>query len=48
MLYHQFIVGLDDKREVDLVRVYLGAGRSTVTYTEAKQAVEKAYQNFRV
>lgn len=46
VLGHQFIAGLDDKRKVDLVQVYLGAGKSTVTYAEAKQAVSKAYPRF--
>ena len=43
---HQFIAGLDDKRKVDLVQVYLGAQRSAVSYMDARQAVEKAYQRF--
>lgn len=46
VLGHQFIAGLDDKGKVDLVQVYLGAGKLSVKYTEAKQAVEKAYQRF--
>ena len=46
VLGHQFIAGLDDKGKVDLVQVYLGADKSTVTYTEAKQAVSKAYTRF--
>ena len=46
VLGHQFIAGLDGKGKVDLVQVYLGADKSTVTYTEAKQAVSKAYQRF--
>ena len=46
ILGHQFILGLDDKEKVDLVQVYLRADKSTVTYTEAKQAVGKAYQRF--
>ena len=36
VLGHQFIMGLDNKRKVDLVQVYLGADKSTVTYPEAK------------
>ena len=44
VLGHQFIAGLDDKGKVDLVQVYLGADKTTVTYAEAKQAVGKAYQ----
>lgn len=46
VLGHQFIAGLDDKRKVDLVQVYLGAQRSAVSYMDARQAVEKAYQRF--
>lgn len=46
VLGHQFIAGLDDKGKVDLVQVYLGADKTTVTYTDAKQAVGKAYQRF--
>ena len=46
VLGHQFIAGLDDQRKVDLVLVYLGADKSTVTYAKAKQAVSKAYQRF--
>lgn len=46
VLGHQFIAGLDDKGKLDLVQVYLGADKSTVTYTEAKQAVSRAYQRF--
>ena len=46
LLGHQFIVGLDDRRKVDLVQVYLGANKSTVSYKEAKSAVEKVYQRF--
>lgn len=42
VLGHQFIAGLDDKGKIDLVQVYLGAGKSTVKYTDAKQAVKKA------
>ena len=34
VLGHQFIAGLDDKGKVDLVQVYLGADKTTVTYTE--------------
>ena len=46
VLSHQFIAGLDDRGKVDLVQVYLGANKSTVSYEEAKSAVEKAYQRF--
>ncbi len=46
VLGHQFIVGLDGKRKVDLVQIYLGADKTTVTYDEAKQTVRKAYQRF--
>ena len=46
VLGHQFIAGLDDRGKVDLVQVYLGAKKSTVSYAEAKSAVEKAYQRF--
>lgn len=46
VLGHQFIAGLDNKGKVDLVQVYLRADKSTVTYTEAKQAVSKAYTRF--
>ena len=46
VLGHQFIMGLDDKGKVDLVQVYLGANKSTVTYTKAKQAVSKSYTRF--
>ncbi|MCJ1343817.1 hypothetical protein MMC31_002014 [Peltigera leucophlebia] len=46
VLGHQFIAGLDDKGKVDLVQVYLGANKSTVSYADAKQAVERAYQRF--
>ncbi len=46
ILGHQFIVGLDDKGKVDLVQVYLGDNKSTVSYANARQAVEKAYQRF--
>ena len=46
LLGHQFIAGLDDKGKVDLVQVYSGADKSTVTYTEAKRAVSKAYTRF--
>ena len=46
VLGHQFIAGLDDKGKVDLVQVYLGADKTTVTYAEVKQAVGKAYQRF--
>ena len=37
---------LDNKKKVNLVQVYLGAGKLIVSYTEVKQAVEKAYQCF--
>ena len=46
VLGHQFIAGLDDRGKVDLVQVYLGAKKSTVSYAEAKSAVEKSYQRF--
>lgn len=46
ILGHQFIAGLDDKGKVDLVQIYLEADKSTVTYTEAKQTVSKAYTQF--
>ena len=46
VLGHQFIAGLDDKRKVDLIQVYLGAQKSAVSYMDALQAVEKAYQRF--
>lgn len=46
VLGHQFIAGLDDKGKADLVQVYLGANKSTVSYADAKQAVEKAHQRF--
>ncbi len=46
VLGHQFTAGLDDKGKIDLVQVYLGAGKGTVTYAEAKQAVGRAYQRF--
>lgn len=46
ILSHQFIVGLDDKRKVDLVQVYLGVNKSRVSYAEAKCAIKKAYQRF--
>ena len=46
VLGHQFIAGLDDKRKIDLVQVYLGAQKSTVSYMDARQAVEKASQHF--
>ena len=46
VLGHQFIAGLDDRGKVDLVQVYLGANKSTVSYEEAKSVVEKAYQRF--
>lgn len=46
VLGHQFIAELDDKGKINLVQVYLGADKSTVNYTEAKQVVEKAYQRF--
>lgn len=36
VLGHQFIAGLDDKRKVDLVQVYLGPSKTAVTYAEAK------------
>lgn len=45
-LGHQFIARPDDKRKTDLVQVYLGANKSTVSYADAKQAVKKAYQRF--
>lgn len=46
MLGHQFIAGLDDKRKVDLVQLYLVANKSTVSYIDARKAVEKAYRRF--
>lgn len=46
VLGHQYLAGLDDKRKVDLVQVYLGANKSTVNYADARQAAEKAYQRF--
>lgn len=46
VLDHQFITRLDNKRKIDFVQVYLGADKTKVTYTEAKQAVNKAYQRF--
>lgn len=46
VLGHQFTAGLDDTGKLDLVQVYLGADKNTVTYTEAKQAVSKAYTRF--
>ena len=46
VLGHQFIAGLDDKGKIDLVQVYLGANKLTVSYVDARQAVEKAYQHF--
>ncbi len=46
VLGHQLLAGLDDKGKVGLIQVYLGADKSTVTYTEAKEAVDKAYQQF--
>lgn len=44
VLSHQFIVGLDDKRKIDLVQIYLEAAKLTVKYTDVNQAVKKAYQ----
>ena len=38
--------GLYDRGKIDLVQVYLGAKKSTVSYAEAKSAVGKAYQRF--
>ena len=46
VLRHEFIVELDNKGKVDLVQVYWGADKSTVTYTKAKHAVSKAYTRF--
>ena len=46
VLGHQFIAGSDDKEQVDLVQVYLGANKSTVSYANARKAVEKAYWRF--
>ena len=46
ILGHQFIVGLDNKEKVNLVQVYLGANKSTIIYTEANQAISKAYKRF--
>ncbi len=46
LLDHQFIAGLDDREKVNLVQVYLGPKKPTVSYAEAKSAVEKAYQRF--
>ena len=46
VLGHQFTAGLDDSWKVDLVQVYLVAKKSTVSYSEAKPAVEKFYQRF--
>lgn len=46
VLGHQFIAWLDNKGKIDLVQVYLGAKKITVSYADAKQAVEKAYQRF--
>lgn len=46
VLGHQFIEGLNNKGKVDLVRVYLGADKSTVTYTKAKKVISKAYTRF--
>lgn len=46
VLGHQFIAELDDKGKIDLVQVYLEADKTKVTYTEAKQAVSKAYRRF--
>lgn len=46
VLGHQFIARLDDKKKIDLIQVYLGTNKSTVSYTDAKLVVEKAYQQF--
>lgn len=46
ILGHQFIADLDDKKKINLFQIYLGADKSTITYTKAKQAVRKAYQWF--
>ena len=46
VLGHRCIARLDDKGKVDLVQVYLGANKSTVSYADAKQAVKKKYQHF--
>ena len=36
-------MGLDNKRKVNLVKIYLGANKSIIIFTEAKQAVSKVY-----
>ena len=46
ILGDQFTARLDDKGKVDLVQVCLGAKKTTVSYTDTKQAIEKVYQRF--
>lgn len=46
VLGHQLITRLDDKRKFDLVQIYLEAQKSTVSYMNTRQAVEKSYQRF--
>lgn len=46
VLDHQFLAEFDDKRKIDLVQVYLGANKSTISYVDARQTIEKAYQRF--
>lgn len=43
ILDHQFITKLDDKGKIDLVQVYLGTNKPTISYADAKQVVEKVY-----
>ncbi len=38
---------MDEKEKIDLVQIYLGANKSTISYEDAKRAVKKAYQQFR-
>lgn len=43
MVGHQFITKLDNKKKIDLIQIYLGAGKLTVKYTDTKPDIEKIY-----
>lgn len=46
VLEHEFIASLDNKRKINLVKIYLETNKSIITYTKAKQIINKIYQPF--
>lgn len=45
MLDYFFIIGLNNKKKIVLVQIYLKTSKSTVKYTKATKTIEKVYQS---